>query len=137
METVLYIVVLVIALAFAGAVVFLAKILTNLKKTLSNVADLVEEIQEPINGIASESNLMLHKTNKLAEDMNEKTSRMNPIVDAFKGIGESIIDFTKTMKSASRQVIITADRNKTQINQALNFLLMSFKLSKKVKREKI
>lgn len=136
METALYIVVLVIALAFAGAVIFLAKILMNLKNTLSNVADMIKDIQEPVKGIADESNHMLHKTNKLAEDMNEKTERMNPLVDGFKGIGESIIGFTKTLKTASHHVVVAADRNKGKLSEAMTLLITSFKLSDKVKKTK-
>lgn len=135
-EILLYIAALIAAVAFAVLVVFLAMVLNQAKRTLSNVADTLDGFEEQMRGITSESAELLHKTNKLAEDVSDKTSRINPLVDGFKGIGESLIDFSDTLKSISHRLTTVAEQNKEQTAQAMNWGSVGLELYKKFKREK-
>lgn len=135
METALYIAVLVVAVAFAAGVGFLGKILVNLTKTLSNVADMIEQVKQPVFDIATEGVEIAHKTNKLAQDFNEKASRLNPIVDEYKGVGDKINEFNNTLTTSSRQFTAGLEKNKDEIGQLLNFGLATYLLYKKVDRE--
>lgn len=135
-EILLYIAALIAAVSFAVLVVFLAMVLNQAKRTLSNVADTLDGFEEQMRGITSESAELLHKTNKLAEDVSDKTSRINPLVDGFKGIGESLIDFSDTLKSISHRLTTVAEQNKEQTAQAMNWGSVGLELYKKFKREK-
>lgn len=135
-EIILYIAALIAAIAFAVLVGFLAKMLNQVSKTLSNVGDTVKDLEGQLKGITSESAELLHKTNKLAEDVTEKTSRMNSVVDGIKGIGESLIDFNNSLKTASHQIAVVAEQNKEQTAQAMNWGTVGLELYKKYKRDK-
>lgn len=136
MEILLYIAALIAAIAFAVLVVFLAMVLNQAKRTLSNVADTLEGLEEQMKGITSESAELLHKTNKLAEDVSDKSSRLNTLVDGFKGIGESLVDFNNSIKTASHRLSVVAEQNKDQAAQAMNWGTVGLELFKKYKRDK-
>ena len=41
-------------------------------------------------GVTKETTELLHKTNRLAEDIEHKAEKLNTVVDAVKGVGESV-----------------------------------------------
>ena len=72
MIIILYLSVALIAVAFLVLVIYLSKTLKSLQLTLKNVASTLEGLEGQMKGITTETAELLHKTNRLAEDIQEK-----------------------------------------------------------------
>lgn len=136
MEAVLSIAALIVAVGFAVLVIFLAKVLINLSKTLSHVADMTGEIKEPVHGILNNGKEMLHITNKLAEDVHEKSERLNPFVDNVKGIGNKLNDLTNSFKTANRHLSTTVEQNEDKAALAMTWGVAGVQLYKKFQHDR-
>lgn len=81
MELIGYISALIAAIAFAVLVIYLVKVLKETQRTMANVANTLEGLEKQMEGITVETTALLHKTNKLADDINQKSTRLNTVVD--------------------------------------------------------
>lgn len=101
MIIILYLSVALIAIAFLILVIYLSKTLKSLQLTLKNVASTLEGLEGQMQGITTETAQLLHKTNQLAEDIQDKSAKLNTVVDAVQGIGGSINQFNTSIKQAN------------------------------------
>ena len=124
---------LIAALAFAVLVIYLAMVLKAVQRTMNDVADTMEGMEKQLEGITTESAALLSKTNRLAEDISDKSQRLNTLVDGVQGIGESVKDFNNTLRTVSNQVSVAADNNKETAAQAMNWGTVAMKLWKQKK----
>ena len=84
MIIILYLSVALIAIAFLILVIYLSKTLKSLQLTLKNVASTLEGLEGQMQGITTETAQLLHKTNQLAEDIQDKSAKLNTVVDAVQ-----------------------------------------------------
>ncbi|MFC4734966.1 DUF948 domain-containing protein [Bacillus daqingensis] len=91
--------VLVLAIAFFVAVLFLRPVLNNLAATLSNTADTVSTLNKSLGEITSETTLILYNTNETLVDVNEKIGKLNPLFDIIHDTGEAAHHLTGTLAS--------------------------------------
>lgn len=121
MENLLYISAAVAALAFLVLVIYLATVLVSTKRTLDNVAITLESLEVQTRGITRETEALLAKTNQLADDVNNKTSKLNPLFEGIKGIGQTVQGFNASFKTVSDTIAETATENKDQTAQAVKW----------------
>ena len=133
MEILLYIAALIAAVAFAVLVIYLAMTLKASTRTLNNVANTLEGLEKQMQGITSETTELLHKTNVLADDVSQKTAKLDGLFDGVKGIGETVQDFNKTLKQFSSSVSRAAVENQDKASQAVTWGAALFDLIKKKK----
>lgn len=69
---------LIAALAFVVLVVFLARVLSNVNRTLGSVANTTENLERQLDGITMEVTALLHKTNRLVDNVEEKQNCSHP-----------------------------------------------------------
>lgn len=104
MEWILYVSVALIAAAFAVVSIFLVKALKSLDETLKHTAETVERLPGQIDGLTNEATLLLHQTNQLAEDIQEKTGALDSTFHAVKEAGDSLKMVNETVKDTTETV---------------------------------
>ena len=90
MIIILYLSVALIAVAFLILVIYLSKTLKSVQMTLTNVASTLDGLEGQMKGITAETTELLHKTNRLAEDIQEKSEKLNTVVHAVQEVGTLI-----------------------------------------------
>lgn len=93
--------VIIVAFAFAVLVGYLAMTLKATQRTMNNVADTLEGLEKQLDGITTETTLLLQKTNDLAEDVNFKVAKLNSVFEGIEDIGDSFSNLTRSVKKLS------------------------------------
>ncbi|MBE4908303.1 DUF948 domain-containing protein [Bacillus luteolus] len=141
MIIILYLSVALIAIAFLILVIFLSRTLRSLQITLDNVAKTLSGLEKQMEGITVETTELLHKTNALATDIQEKTKKLNTVVDAVQDVGVSIQRFNGSIQKVSENVSVQVERNQEKVTQVIQWgnvlidLWDKWKDKKEVKRE--
>lgn len=130
----LYVAALIVAIAFAILVFYIGRTLKSAQKTLSQVANTLDGLENQLEGISKETTALLNKTNHLAEDIQEKSQKLNTVVDGVQGIGTTIQQFNESLRSLSGDIHSAADRNKENVVQAVQWGNVAVDLWKKFKR---
>ncbi|HWO75452.1 MAG TPA: DUF948 domain-containing protein [Bacillus sp. (in: firmicutes)] len=121
MEIILYLSIAVIAIAFFILVIFLIKTLKSLQKTLDSVSHTLNGLEGQLQGVTKETTELLKKTNALAEDIKEKSVKLNSVVDAVKDVGTSIQKFNRSLEGVTEKVIHQVDTNQERISQVVQW----------------
>ncbi|MFS0780527.1 DUF948 domain-containing protein [Bacillus sp. 1P06AnD] len=121
MELILYLSAAVAAIAFLILVIYLARTLTSVKVTLDSVSNTLTDLEKQLQGITTESTLLLHKTNALAEDIQKKSENLNTVVDAVKGVGTSLQSFNTSIQNVSTKVGTELEQNQDKIAQVVQW----------------
>jgi|SRR5690625_4672318 len=112
---------LIVAIAFAVLVVYLAQTLKETQRTLSNVADTLESLEKQMNGITDETTELLKRTNTLADDIHEKSLKLNGVFDGIKGIGDTIRDFNDSLNQIQMNITKAASKDQDKASQAVKW----------------
>ncbi|MFC0300930.1 DUF948 domain-containing protein [Virgibacillus soli] len=131
MEGILYIAALIAAVAFAVLVVFLGITFMAVKRTMNSVANTMDSMEKQLVGITTETTELLKKTNVLAEDVINKTGKLEGIFDGAKGIGETLMDFNESIKHITSQISRNASQNQEKAAQSVKWGAALFDLWKK------
>ncbi|MBB6452144.1 uncharacterized protein YoxC [Salirhabdus euzebyi] len=134
MEVLLYVSALIAAIAFAVLVFYLAGTLKSVQRTMNNVANTLEGLEKQMEGITVETAALLNKTNKLAEDIQHKSQRMNNLVEGIYGVGESVKQFNGSLQKISTEIVRESENNKATAAQAVKWGQAIIDLWKKYKR---
>ena len=121
MEIILYLSIALIAIAFFILVIFLIKTLTSLQKTLDSVSHTLNGLEAQLEGVTHETTELLKKTNALAEDIKDKSGKLNSVVDAVKDVGTSIQQFNRSLQGVTDKVIHQVDANQEKISQVVQW----------------
>ncbi|ALA54311.1 DUF948 domain-containing protein [Shouchella clausii] len=121
MEAILYISALIVALAFAILVIYLIKTLKSATKTLENTSATVEALEKQLRGITTESELLLKKTNVLADDLQQKSESLNTVFGAAKELGESMKTLNQSVHQVSTKISDQTSRNAETVSQAVQW----------------
>lgn len=76
---------------------------------------------------------LLHKTNRLVDNVEEKTELLAPVAHALDELGTSLNEVTESVRTVSTSVHSAADENKEQIAQAVRWGSVAVELFKKNK----
>lgn len=121
MIIILYLSVALIAVAFLVLVISLTKTLKSMKITLDRVSKTMEDLEGQMQGITTESTLLLHKTNELAEDIQRKSEKLNSVVNAVQDIGSTIKEFNGSIRKVSSSLSTQVVHNQDKIAQVLQW----------------
>ncbi|MGV3464115.1 MAG: DUF948 domain-containing protein, partial [Heyndrickxia sp.] len=121
MIIILYLSIALIAVAFLILVISLTKTLKSMKLTLDRVSKTMEDLEGQLQGITSETTLLLHKTNELAEDIQDKSEKLNTVVYAVQDIGTTIKEFNGSIRKVSSSLSTQVVHNQDKIAQVLQW----------------
>lgn len=122
----LHVSILIIAIAFAVLVYFIAKTLTSMTKTLNEVTQVTSNLEQQLQGITKETEELLHRTNALAEDIQKKSEELNNVVHAVGEIGDTVSTFNGKVKNVSNTVtsqLEVSAAKVVQVTEVVNMVL--------------
>ncbi|MBM7649650.1 uncharacterized protein YoxC [Bacillus ectoiniformans] len=121
MEIILYLSAAVAAIAFLILVLNVSKTLKSVDKTLDSLSRTVDRLEGQLQGVTTETAELLHKTNVLAEDIQQKTEQLNTVVYAVKDVGSSVQNLNTSLKKVTTTVASQMERNQYKISQAVQW----------------
>lgn len=133
MNAAIAIAVIIVAVAFAVLVLYLAQTLKATQRTMNNVADTLEGLEKQIEGITTETTLLLQKTNDLVEDVNQKTAKLNSTFEGVEVIGDSFNGLTKTVTRLTASLRNKSDEDIEKAAEAIKWSTAIFSFFKKRK----
>ncbi|MFD2446434.1 DUF948 domain-containing protein [Bacillus sp. CGMCC 1.16607] len=127
----------IIAMAFVVLVIFLVKTLKAVQGTMEGVSKTLAGIEKQLDEVTKETALLLHKTNVLADDIQEKAESLNSVVVAVKGVGSTVNKFNHSLRSVATSFDQQVEQNKDKISQVVQWsnILLELKDKWKAKRE--
>ncbi|WP_188206459.1 DUF948 domain-containing protein [Alkalibacillus aidingensis] len=135
----LHIAALIAAIAFAIGfivlVIYISRTLKSVTKTLDNVASTVKGFEEQMEGVSKETERLLNKTNRLAEDITEKTEKMDVLFDGIKGIGYTVNQFNESLQKLSEEIQDQANEHAAQTSQTIKWGEAAIHLWKRYKEK--
>ncbi|WP_414046048.1 DUF948 domain-containing protein [Macrococcus equi] len=131
MEWILPIAGLIAAIAFLVLCVFLGLTLMSVKKNLDHVAKTLDGVEGQIQGITRESTDLLHKTNRLAEDVQDKAARLNTVVDAVSGIGSTVQNLNSSVDNVTTSITHNISQNEDKIAQVVQWSNVAMEVADK------
>lgn len=121
MENLLYIAAIIAAIAFLVLCISLAVTLFSVKKTLNNVVGILEGLDTNLQNVTKETADLLHKTNELAEDIQQKSVKLNTVVDAVKDVGSSVSGLNQSIQRITSSVTSEVEKNEEKIAQVVQW----------------
>ena len=119
MEALLYISVALIAVSFIVLVLYVISTLKRVSKTLENVSQTVSNVQSQLKGVLEETETMVKRTSSLAEDLQQKSAKLDPLLDSINGLGKTVQNFNESLEIISKGIIGKVDKNKEKISQVV------------------
>lgn len=136
MIMILYVSAALIAIAFLILVIFVSKTLKSLQATLDNISKTVGGLEKQLEGVTTETTKLLHKSNLLADDLQQKAEGLNSVVTAVKEVGETVSHFNHTLQNITNSVDKQVDNNKDKISQVIQWSNVFLELKDKWKEKK-
>src|SRR5690625_1961243 len=121
MEIMLYIAAIIAAAAFVVLVVYAIVTRKEAKKTMSNVHETLNSLDKQMQGVTTEATQLLNKTKRLAEDLNQKSEKVDGLFDGAKNIGKSVKGFNQSLKQLSNSISKTASEDPEKVSQAVKW----------------
>lgn len=104
MDIFLYIAAAVAVIAIVVFVIFMIVAYKSIKSTYDDMAVTLKELESQMNSITDETTALLTKTNDLAEDMNEKSAKLDVLFDGVRGVGTTVQSFNSTLRNFSTRI---------------------------------
>jgi uncharacterized protein YoxC len=121
MQIILYLSVALIAIAFFVLVIFLSTTLKSFQVTLTSVSKTLTGLEKQLDGVTAETTILLQKTNALADDIKQKTDRLNSVVEAVKDVGTTVTKFNGTLQNITQTVDMQVEESKEKISQIIQW----------------
>lgn len=100
------------------------------------MASTVAGIEGQMEGITRETTTLLTKTNSLADDISEKSEKLNSVVQAVKGIGDSVNGLNNSVQRITTAVSKEVGRNEEKIAQVVQWSNVAMGIADKWKQRK-
>lgn len=131
MEWILPLAGIIAAIAFLILCIGIVVVLVSVKKNLDHVAKTLDGVEGQIQGITRESTDLLHKANRLTEDIQDKSNRLNSVVDAVKGVGESVQTLNGSVDRVTHSITNNISQNEDKISQVVQWSNVAMEIADK------
>lgn len=110
-----------IAAAFVVLVIYLANTLRATTKTLEHVANTMESFEKQLQGITKETEELLHRTNRLTEEIHDKTAVFDPFFQSVKNLGDSVKRVNHSVQNVAENVAKQAENQSDQVAKVVQW----------------
>lgn len=131
MEAVIYISVGAIAIAFVILVIYIISTLKTLSKTLERVSNTVDSLEGQLKGVTSEAEELLKKSNILASDLQEKSEKLDSVIDSVTDIGKTVQQFNSNLARVGENVTHRVEQNQDKISQVVSWAQIALEIKEK------
>ena len=115
------------AVGFLVLCIALSVVLFSVKKNLDYVADTLNGLDGQIQGITRESTDLLHKGNRLVEDVQGKVEKLNSVV----GVGYSVQNLNTSVDRVTNSITTNISQNEDQISQVVQWSNVAMEIADK------
>lgn len=117
MQSILYLSVGLIAIAFSILVIYIIRTLKTLQTTMDSVTKTITSLEQQLDGVTKETTTLLQTTNSLADDIEEKTANLNSVVESVKDVGGTVQNFNESLQGVSRSITKKVEENEDKLAQ--------------------
>lgn len=109
---------LIAAIAFLILVIFLCILINRLSKTMQETNRSISLLTHDMDSLSKEVEEVLGNTNSLLEDINQKSSQLDPAVKAVAGVSQSVIDINEQVHGMVDKVNAQREKNRFGLSLA-------------------
>ena len=91
----------------------------------------LDGVEGQVQGITRETTDLLHKVNRLTEDIQGKIDRLNSVVDAVKGIGDSVQTLNSSVDRVTNSITHNISQNEDKISQVVQWSNVAMEIADK------
>lgn len=95
------------------------------------MAKTLDGVEGQVQGITRETTDLLHKVNRLTEDIQGKVDRLNSVVDAAKGIGDSVQNLNGSVDRVTNSITHNISQNEDKISQVVQWSNVAMEIADK------
>src|SRR5699024_6330330 len=104
MEIVLYVAIIIAVIALVVLTIYIINTLKVTKQFLNDVTTTLDGIETQMKGVTDETTTLLTKTNRLADDVEEKSAKVDQLINGAKGIGETMNEFDQSLQQLTNSI---------------------------------
>lgn len=123
----------IVVIALCILVYFVVGAINEAKEVMATVDSTIESLDEQLKGITTETTFLLQHANRLANDINEKSVKLNGLFDGIKGIGETIQEFNESLNTISLNITKSALKDQEKASQAVKWGIAAMNVLKRKK----
>ena len=95
------------------------------------MAKTLDGVEGQVQGITRETTDLLHKANRLTEDIQGKVERLNSVVDGVKGIGDSVQTLNSSVDRVTNSITHNISQNEDKISQVVQWSNVAMEIADK------
>lgn len=89
---------IIIAVAFAALVIFLAFLITCIIQSVKRTNAILDQVQKQVQDLGNEPAILLQRVNQLSENLNEKMLCLDPLFRVVSNLGSGLECKTSALK---------------------------------------
>src|SRR5699024_3402510 len=105
--------------------------LLPVKKYLDHIAKTLYGVEGQIQGITRESTDLIHKANRLTEDVQVKSQKLNSVLDAIQGMGDSVSNLNSSVDRVTNSITHNISQNEDKISQVVQWSNVAMEVADK------
>lgn len=121
MEVVLYIAIIIAVIALVVLAVYIFNAVKVTKEVLNDVSTTLEGLETQMKGVTDETTQLLTKTNRLADDVELKSMKLDSVLDGAKGIGETMNTFNQSLKQLTNSISRASEEEQEKASQTVKW----------------
>ncbi|WP_010529088.1 DUF948 domain-containing protein [Lentibacillus jeotgali] len=129
-----YIGLLIIALAFALVVTYASLALKRAADTMESLSETLNEVEQKLHDITPELRKTVEETGKTVDDLRGKINAVDDLFAGLENMGISINEGSRFVnKQAKNASSYTTSKNRNRVTESIKWADVVYKLYKKVK----
>ncbi|WP_152657275.1 DUF948 domain-containing protein [Oceanobacillus sp. CFH 90083] len=121
MEAILYSALAIVIAALLILIIYMVILLFNTKKTMDEVLKTLGKIDHQVKGVSGEATEVVQKSKGLVEDLTQKSSQLDGLIQGAKGIGDTVEDFNKSLQQLSNIISKHSKEEQEKAAQAVKW----------------
>ncbi|GAB3069776.1 DUF948 domain-containing protein [Virgibacillus ainsalahensis] len=101
---VVYLGILLCAIAFAGVTIYISLVLKRVADTLHSLGNTLGEVEKELQHITPQLRETVYETDKIVDDMEEKLKATDSLFDTLENVGTSVNSVNQLYKNNSDQL---------------------------------
>lgn len=121
MEVLLYIAIIIAVIALVVLTVYTVNTFKATKQFLNETKKTLQGMESQMNELTSEATELLNKTNRLADDVELKSGKIDGLLDGAKGIGDTLKKFDRSLQALSNSISRASQKEQEKTNEAVKW----------------
>lgn len=121
MEIILYIAIIIALIALVVLTIYIINTLKVTKEFMKEVTTTLDGMETQMKGVTDETKELLTKTNRLSADVEQKSAKLDGLMDGARGIGETMNEFDRSLQQLTNSISRTSREEQEKTSQAVKW----------------